>query len=422
MMAGSGQRGRSACGLALVMCVVASCKPSGQREGDAVAPPQSAPVDPASFDEDSSAREVDAVTGETSSTPGPHPQDAVSKMPERLRIVSAAAQPGLVTFANEMPGEGLLWVGQLDGNGGRDVLIHVPPGADDRADFRLVYHFHGTYSETFEKQRPGMAKKEWVGWNRLDQTLAAAAQLQTEHDYNVALVYPFSAGKRREPGATGWWNGAYDRMWMAPTEHPEHRDSFDRLHEEVVTILGERFGVHSAKLAHPVVAEGHSAGGIALRNIAAAGTRLVGEYIFQDASFQTWADGCFDAVRSGKSSGRITLVITTKGIADPISGRDPWCTRLEGESTAWKKHAGWCATRKERSPPGSEVSCTDLEEGAEAWLEFASWCDGMKNDMVDVPEVLVHRTKIPHGKQPRHFTGGLELPSSWHQGREPSTR
>jgi hypothetical protein len=404
--------------IALGLWGVTSCAPSGQRE-EPVSPRPSTRDAAAPPAEPESPRRVPETNGPE---PEPEPEPAVSAMPKRRKIVSESVQPGLVAFADEMADEGLLWVGRLEGNGGRDVLVHVPPGADDHADFRIVYHFHGTYSETFEKQRPGLPKRQWVGWNRLEQTLAAAAELQDRHDYNVALVYPFSAGKRREPGAKGWWNGAYDRMWMARSDDPDYRDSFERLHEEVLAILREDFGAHPSKLEHPVVAEGHSAGGIALRNIAVSGTQAVGEYVFQDAGFQTWADGCFEAITKGRSSGRITLIITKGGIADPLQGRDPWCTRLEADQHGWVQQARWCASRMERKPPGSQRTCAELEAGAEAWPEFHRWCEGMKNGMRDVAEVVVHHTKIPHGKQPRHFTGGLELPAAWHQGRDPSTR
>lgn len=401
---------------------VVACVPSGQRESDPRPLPPAAPGETPGSDSVAPPSEDVEAAGEVAEPEAPSVARADSEMPKRLRIVSEQARSGLVAFANEMAGDGLLWVGPLAGNGGRDVLVYVPPEADNHADFRLVYHFHGTHSENVEKQRPGLPKKKWVGWNRLEQTLAAASDLQRQRDDNVALIYPLSAGKRREPGAKGWWNGAYDRMWMDPADPPTYSDSFELLHTEVTAILREQLGVHASKLEQPVIAEGHSAGGIALRNIATTGTHRVGEFLFQDASFQTWADGCYDAVKSGKSGGRLTLVITTKGIADPIAGRDPWCTRLESEAVAWAEQGEWCANRMERSPPGAQASCADLEAGAEVWPEFASWCEGMKNDMRDVAEVLVHRTRIPHGKQPRHFTGGLELPEEWHQGRLPSTR
>jgi pimeloyl-ACP methyl ester carboxylesterase len=333
-----------------------------------------------------------------------------SSIPEHTLIVSDAAQPGLVAFARELPPRGSLWVGPLRGNGGRDVVIYIPAGPDDRAGFQLVYHFHGTYSEHIEKQRTGLPKKTWVGWNRLQQTLDAAAELQDKRAFNVALVYPISAGKRPEPDHSGWFNKAYDRMWMMQTDLPEYTDAFDTLHEEVVEILQGSFGVHPSNLMSPVIAEGHSAGGMALLNIALGGSRNVGEYIFQDAGFQGWGDGCFEAVRASNTGARVTLVITEGGIADPFGKRDPWCTTLAADAEAWTRHERWCEGQPTGSPPRSEKSCALLEMAAEEWNELRPWCEDMKEDMRNTPGVFVHRTRIHHGDQPRHFTGGLELP------------
>ena len=134
-------------------------------------------------------------------------------------------------------------LGQLAGNGGRDVLIYIPPGADDAAAFRLVFHFHGTHSEHVERRAPGVAKEVWVGWDRLTQTLEGAAALQAAVADNVALVYPFSAGKRMEPEWQGWSNKAYDRMWMRPAP-PKFTDDFAALHREVTAVLTGELGVH----------------------------------------------------------------------------------------------------------------------------------------------------------------------------------
>lgn len=300
---------------------------------------------------------------------------ADSSFPKRGPVVDRKASSGLAEIAKELPKGSLTWVGPLAGNGGRDVLVHVPAGADPHADFQLVYHFHGTHSEHVERQAPGMPKKQWVGWDRVMQTVEAITALQAKGKGNVALVYPLSAGKRREPGKTGWYNKEYDRMWMDP-EPPEYTDDFDVLWDETRTVLQEHFGVHESKLPARAIAEGHSAGGIALYNIAAQGTEHVAEYLFLDASFQSWADGCWKALAQQQPRPLVSIVVTINGIADPFGKPDPWCTELEPD---------------------------EIEE-------YGAWCEAMKNDARDLPGVFVHRTKIPHGKQPRHFVGGLELP------------
>jgi hypothetical protein len=337
---------------------------------------------------------------------------ADSAIVERF-IVDPTVQPGLIEFSGDLPKEGSLWIGKLDGNGGRDVVIFIPPGADDAAPFRFVYHFHGTYSEHVERPAEGLDKQLWVGWDRLAQTIEASRELQALETHNVALIYPFSAGKRLEPGHKGWSNDMYDRMWMLPVDppDPDYRDSFDALHEQVTTILRDEFGAHPSKLRGPVLAEGHSAGGIALRNVAVAGTDLVGEYLFLDAGFKSWADGCWQAVQAAASPARLTMVITNAGIADPLAGRDPWCTDLERDAALWSDRESWCSTRMDRKPSGSESTCTELAEYAQEWKDYADWCREMKTDMQNVSGVAVVRTKVVHGDQPRRFAGGLGLPA-----------
>src|SRR5690606_15637039 len=118
---------------------------------------------------------------------------------------------------------------------------------------------------------------------------------------------------------------------------PDYRDDFARLDAEVRELLTGEFGVHPSKLPADVIAEGHSAGGIALLNIAIHGSPKIREYIFLDASFQSWADGCYQAVKRAGAKARLTLVVTEKGIADPFAGRTPWCVDLEADAALWTK-------------------------------------------------------------------------------------
>ncbi|MCA9635223.1 MAG: hypothetical protein KC420_04230, partial [Myxococcales bacterium] len=114
--------------------------------------------------------------------------DAPSRLAAHLAKIDPSIQPGLAELLAERPQEGNVWAGKLAGNGGRDVLIYIPPGADDARPFRLIYHFHGTNSEHVQRKAPGVAKTEWVGWNRLEQTLEGARALQDQVPENVALV------------------------------------------------------------------------------------------------------------------------------------------------------------------------------------------------------------------------------------------
>jgi hypothetical protein len=303
-------------------------------------------------------------------------------------------------------------VGQLAGNGGRDTVVFVPPGVRPDQPFELIVHFHGTYSENIALPTEGAPKKSWVGWDRLAQAIEAVTERQAQGGANVALLYPISAGKRMEPSWKGWSNKMYDRMWMRPVPgDARFKDNFDAMLEQALGVLEGELGVPRAHVLPTVIAEGHSAGGIALRNVAESGTTAVREYLFLDASFQDWADGCFAAVREQAQRALVTLVITDRGIADPFGKRDPWCARLEDAATSWAEHQGACAGAPKRKTGVRKLTCEGHEQAAEDWPKYAAWCEAMKTDMKDEPGVFVFRTKVPHGKQPRHFVGGLELPA-----------
>lgn len=328
-----------------------------------------------------------------------------------VRVIAPTVRPGLQAFADALESDGALWMGQLRGNGGRDVVIFVPPGVRPEQPFELVVHFHGTYSENVAREAPGVPKKAWVGWNRLQQTIDAVTELQARGGPNAALVYPISSGKRMEPSWRGWSNKMYDRMWMTPVpDDVRYIDAFDPMLDQSIEVLAE-LGVPASRIEPRVTAEGHSAGGIALRNVAVAGTRRVKEYLFLDASFQDWADGCFAAVRDQGQGALVSLVITQGGIADPFGKRDPWCTRLEEAAATWPEHEADCAGHPDRKTGVHGMTCASHEEDAGAWLDYAAWCEAMKSDMKDEPGVFIHRTRVSHGKQPRHFSGGLELPA-----------
>lgn len=339
------------------------------------------------------------------------PQSAVVA---NAHIVGPTVDRALAMFVQEWTGGGSFWVGPLSGNGGRDVLIFVPPDFVPDRGVRMVTHFHGTYSDHIAKPEPRLAKKEWVGHKRLSQTLEAMTQLEHERDYNVALVYPISAGKRAEPGWVGWFNKAYDRMWMSPDPDAGYTDNFNTLVDESAAVLTKHLGVHPALLERTVIAEGHSAGGIALRNLAEAGTDRVAEYVFLDASFQSWADRCWSAVRDVPDGALVTLVQTEAGIADPHHGRDPWCEWMPKAAKDWPKVQPWCSTAKKPRrdhPPGHQRSCATLEAAAHDWPGVRQWCAELAKDFEGIDRLTLVRTRVSHGDQPRHFTGGLELPA-----------
>jgi len=370
------------------------------------------------------ARPAEPSTSELGEAPAlaptrvePAPTRPKIDVPSPAYLLADEVSPGVRRFVEarrEAGAAGSVWAGPLAGNGGRDVVIYVPPTVDPEARVRPVFHFHGTYSEHLEPEAAGVAKKKWVGWNRLDQTLAAADALAQAHEQNVVVIYPISAGRRIEPEWVGWSNKQYDRLWMKA-------ESFAQLHRDVLGVLERELGIPATALDDRLVAEGHSAGGIALWNIAAGGrdrgAGLVTDYLFLDASFQDWADGCHAAIERHGLDARLTMVITDQGIADAWAGRSPWCTEAPEHAAAWPRYRAECEpllTKKPNTKPaGSDVSCRVLAADAESWPRQRAWCEAMQTDMKGVRGVFVHRTKVPHGQQIEHFLGGLELPDDW---------
>ncbi len=375
--------------------------------------PQEAPTatPPAVAPDVQTVRDVPPATVPVKAQAESEPELPRSNVPPKARLIATSARPGLIAFSAALENEGSVWVGQLRGNGGRDTVIFVPPGVRADQPFDWIVHFHGTYSENIAEPLNGVPKKAWVGWDRLQQVIDAVTEVQSQGGNNVALLYPISSGKRMEPEWKGWSNKMYDRMWMTPVAgDPRYIDDFEGMLEQATDILESELGVPRQRVQPRVLTEGHSAGGIALRNVAASGTNRVKEYVFLDASFQDWADGCFAAVRDQGQDALVTLVITQGGIADPFGKRDPWCERLEDASRSWPEIAATCTDHPERRTGFGKLTCKTHEEAAKAWPDYAAWCQGMKDDMKDEPGVFVFRTKVPHGKQPRHFVGGLELP------------
>lgn len=185
-----------------------------------------------------------------------------------------------------------IWVKKLEGNGNRDVLTYIPEGVDLKAkNLRIIYHFHSTHSENISYSKA--TGETSVGWNRLEQTTKAVHQLAQAGE-NVILVYPQSDGIRHKPDDKNVGGKNYDRLWMAKgkidREGKKVKDDFDQMHQEVL----EELGISKDQIAR-VEAQGHSAGGLALTNIAESGTKLINCYRFLDASFEGWAERAHSA-------------------------------------------------------------------------------------------------------------------------------
>lgn len=326
---------------------------------------------------------------------------ASASAPPSSLTIHPKSSSGLAAFASARAGAELMWVGPLSGNGGRDVMLYIPAGTTPGRSFRAIYHFHGTYSERIERPQPGRPKKATVGWTRLEQTLDAADELQAKGEHNIVVVYPLSAGRRVEPDAQNAHRVQYDRLWMQAES-----ESFTRLRSEVEDLLRSRLGASPPTL----VVEGHSAGGIALRNIAESHPGGIAAYLFLDASFEGWAEGCYAASQRARTPAKIVLVVTTDGIADAVGRWKPWCIDLRRDAAQWVDHRAWCKTHA-GPPPGTPLPCDELRTRGEQWQKSGPWCDAMTRNFEGWPRVSMVRTRVRHGDQPRRFTGGLDLPA-----------
>ncbi len=154
---------------------------------------------------------------------------------------------------------GSVWVGRMESNGGREVILYVPNYDVSRPN-ALVFHVHGSHGELIFEDFPDIdnpknyynqhKKKDKerdpegmdrVGVNRLNQTFLAANQLSEEGVYNIILAYPLSAGARGPKESRALRNG--QDAWAF--NERKTNESFDEVVEEVQTVLTEEMGMKS---------------------------------------------------------------------------------------------------------------------------------------------------------------------------------
>ena len=145
-------------------------------------------------------------------------------------------QPEALRAIDSLSFSGRVLVEKMPGNGGREVALFIPRGADGS---KMIMHFHGTKSHDLSNA---------TSRERLASAVKAAEEA------GAVLVYALSAGYRGKKGAN---NAAarnnYDDRWMAADG-----DDPQELYSSVVARLP---GVKIKEL----VVQGHSAGGQALR-------------------------------------------------------------------------------------------------------------------------------------------------------------
>ncbi len=204
---------------------------------------------------------------------------------QKVLIANENASEGVQTMAELAPGRS--WVGKLEGNGGRDVMIYVPENFDYEKPYELIYFFHGTGAmvidkpevdlsgENFGQYLPGKNSGAWyknkelrepcVGVRAMNQVLGAAERAQDE-GRNQVVVYPLSEVSR---GTAQLPDGSYKRQdlkWMRPTDTD---DSMFVLNKEARGILEWELDVKAD--VQQITLKGHSAGGAPLGNILGSG-------------------------------------------------------------------------------------------------------------------------------------------------------
>ena len=248
-------------------------------------------------------------------------------------------------------------VEKLPGNGNREVLMYVPPNVDLKAgNLKIIYSFHGTFAEKInhypESKKGGVKKREWLGWKRMEENIAAINELASMGE-NVILVYPKSKGPRWfKHNDKKFYN--YDRAWMTKGKSyisaekntsgkyqeirgEDSNENFDEMHNQVL----KKLGIQQNQVSR-IEAQGHSAGGVPLRNIAQSGSKLVDEYRFLDASYGDWAEDCYNAARE-HGDAKVTLIIAKYGSEGSSSPKQEAQKKYgvnweEANSPVYKRH------------------------------------------------------------------------------------
>jgi len=112
--------------------LLVACVPSSRAESEPIQQPAQAVAAITSTDESDTGGADEPENDEP-----PAEVIADSKLVEHF-VVDPTVAPSLIEFSQDLAQAGSLWLGKLEGNGGRDVLIFIPPGAKDAAQFEFV--------------------------------------------------------------------------------------------------------------------------------------------------------------------------------------------------------------------------------------------------------------------------------------------
>ncbi len=232
----------------------------------------------------------------------------LAKVEEEKEKQMLASKPGVIEegvnskFSAEIEKfKGLKWAGRLSGNGGRDVAVLVPPHFDASKPAKILYHFHGSESERWEKgyQSHGVNIPE----NRFNQT---ATQVASRTDSNTILIYPISGGPKGRSKRS-------DSDWMH-TSRTGDGDNMNRFHAEVLDVVKSKLNLDIN--VGQIAAQGHSAGGKPLRNAAQSGFAF-DKIVFLDATYGRWGRDCYAAAIKNNPNVDFRVVYKKNTQTDP---------------------------------------------------------------------------------------------------------
>lgn len=235
--------------------------------------------------------------------------------------------------------KGKEWIGRLEGNGGRPVVIYVPKGFDPSKPIEVAYHFHGTHSHLIDTPMPALKGasahynthigKPSIARNRIDQALSSFDREDSKEGRNAILIYPLSAGRRSTQVGGAAYTQGYDGEWMKKGN--DTGDDMAKLHAETLAQLSQ-MGINTDKVS--VTLSGHSAGGKALQNIITSGF-MPDKVKYLDASYGSWATRAQEVAQRQGAKTEFEIYVH-KGSTGERGTDRPATQNLEGKSNVAK--------------------------------------------------------------------------------------
>jgi len=206
--------------------------------------------------------------------------------------VAATRNEYMSSVLDEMP-ELQYFTGSFEGLGGRDASLVLHEDFDPNQPYEIIYHFHGTHG-----QDPSVN-------DRFGRTMSS---FESNTDAQTVIVYGLSSDERSHESE----RFEYDHEW------PEDMGLY---HREVLNVMNAQFG--ATRACSHVTLEGHSAGGIALKNVVEQGFQA-DRLVFLDSTYGSWAEEAYEGMeRQGLDSEMQIFLATdnTERGASRVEGR-----------------------------------------------------------------------------------------------------